>query len=339
MTPELFTAGGATLDCIVAANGALALAQLGGNALHSAVGAGLMGARAGIVARVPRDWPLAQLAGTPLDIAGIRAEPAALPDPEWFFHRPDGSRVDRLHASLAEAEAFGIAGTQVTPAIAAAWERHLRAQPDRPGYAAFRATHPVGPEHVPAAWWQARGVHVAPGATPAQLALARTARQRGLIVTLDPGFTARSLTPDLLEALLGTCDVFLPSEAELQALRPGLPPEAALATLARRDGPVLLAKLGAAGALLLDPQEGSPRRLPPLPVPAIDPTGAGDAFAGGVLSGLVAGEPVRRAAQRGLVTGACAVERMGALAPFAMPPEEVATRRARIEHLIARSRP
>jgi len=337
VTPALFTAGGATLDCIVAADGTLGLAAIGGNAIHSAVGAALTGARAGVVARVPRGWPVGQLAGTPLDAAGIRIEDVPLPDPEWFFHRADGSRVDRLHALPAEAEAFGIVGPRVAPGIAQEWERHLRARPDRPGYAAFRAAHPVGPEHVPPAWWSARGVHVAPGATEAQLALARAARQRGLTVTLDPGFTARGLSSEATEALLGACDVFLPSEAELQALRPGLPPEVALAALMRRGGPVLLAKLGAAGALLLDPAESVPRRLPALPVRALDPTGAGDAFAGGVLAGLVAGEAVGRAALRGLVAGASAVERMGALAPLALAPEEVAARRDRIDQLIARS--
>jgi ribokinase len=339
VTPRLFTAGGATLDCIVAADGTLALSQIGGNAVHSAVGATLMGVRAGIVARVPQGWPVDLLAGTPLDAGGIRTEPAALPDPEWFFHRPDGSRVDRLHASLAEAEAFGIAGARVEPERAAAWEAHLRARAPAPGWAAFRAAHPVLPEHVPRGWWSGRGVHVAPGATEAQLALAHAARERGLRVTLDPGFTARSLQPDLLEAVLGACDVFLPSEAELQALRPGLPPAAALATLARPGGPVLLAKLGGAGALLLDPAEGSLVHLPALPVHALDPTGAGDAFAGGVLSGLVLGGPVAVAARRGLVAGACAVERMGALAPLALPPEDVAARHARIEQLIGRRQP
>lgn len=337
MTPSLFTAGGATLDCIVADDGTLALAAIGGNAVHSAVGAALMGAQAGIVARVPQGWPIGQLAATPLDTAGIRVEAVPLPDPEWFFHRPDGSRVDRLHASLAEAEAFGISGARVEPGIADAWERHLRAHPDRPGYATFRAAHPVGPDHVPPAWWSARGVHIAPGATEGQLALARAARQRGLTVTLDPGFTARSLSPDQLEALLGACDVFLPSEAELQALRPGLPPDAALVALMRQGGPVLLAKLGADGALLLDPADGAPRRLPALALRALDPTGAGDAFAGGVLAGLVAGEPVERAARRGLIAGASAVERMGALAPLALPADEVAARCARIDQLIARS--
>lgn len=335
MTPELFTAGGATLDCIVAADGTLALAEIGGNAVHSAVGAALFGARAGVVARVPAGWPVASLAAAGLMVEGVRLEDTPMPAPEWFFHRPDGSRIDRLHATLAEAEAFGVSGAHVAPEVARAWERHLSSRDGQGGFAAFREANPVGPEHVPPAWWAARGVHIAPGRTEAQLALARVARARGLCVTLDPGFTARGLAPDLLAALLEACDVFLPSEAELSALRPGVSAEAALASLARQQGPVLLAKLGAAGALLLEPGRCSPRRLPPLPVIAADPTGAGDAFAGGLLSGLVAGEAAPVAALRALVAGATAAERPGALAPLALPREEIAARHARIAMISA----
>jgi len=340
VTPELFTAGGAMLDCIVAADGTLALERIGGNAVHAAVGATLMGARAGILARVPEGWPVAQIAAAGIDTAGLRIEAAAMPDPEWFFHRADGNRVDRLHASLAAANAFGVNGDRISPALAAAWESHLReGGAAHAGWASFRAAHPVLPEHVPPAWWGARGVHVAPGASNAQLALAQAARGRGLIVTLDPGFTARTLFPALLEALLGACDMFLPSEAELTALRPGLAPAAALASLARAGGPVLLAKLGAAGALLLDPAEGVVHALPALPAFARDPTGAGDAFAGGALAGLVRGEGVAAAARRGIVAGAFAVEASGALAPLTARAEAVAARLLRLEQFTARSPP
>lgn len=314
------------MDCIVGADGTLALDQIGGNAIHAAVGATLMGARAGIVARVPADWPTERLAATPICSEGFHREPGPLPDPEWFFHRSDGSRADRLHASLTEAAAFGVQGARIAPALAAAWEAHLRGRPDAPGWAGFRAAHPVGPEHVPPGWWVARGVHVAPGATTAQLALARAARAAGLLVTLDPGFTARDLTPPLLEAVLAACDVFLPSEAELRVLRPGLAAAAALLSLKRPGGPLLLAKLGAAGALLMDPADGEPRALPALPAIARDPTGAGDAFAGGVLAGLVRGETPADAACRGIVAGAFAVERFGALSPLGATPAEVAGR-------------
>lgn len=335
MTPVLFTAGGATLDCIITAEGALALNELGGNAVHSAVGAALFGVRVGIVARVPAGWPVETVAEAGLLVGGVRIEDVPMPAPEWFFYRADGSRCDRLHATAAEAEAFGIIGNYVPQERARAWEEHLRTRTPPAGFAAFRAAHPVGPEHVPSSWWSARGVHVGPGRSETQLALARAARGRGLVVTLDPGFTARDLAPDLLTALLSSCDVFLPSEAELSALRPGLSPAEAVVSLGRPDGPVILAKLGAAGALLLEPGTGSPLRLSPLPVIAADPTGAGDAFAGGLLSGLVAGETVRAAALRALVAGATAAERPGALAPLSLPQSEIAARRAAIGAIAA----
>lgn len=258
-----------------------------------------------------------------------------MPDPEWFFHRADGSRIDRLHASVATAEAFGVRGPRVTQTLAREWEGHLIAKSDgESGWTAFRTAHPVLPQHVPEHWWTARGIHVAPGDPKAQLALARAGRAQGLHVTLDPGFATHRLDPVLLGVLLEACDVFLPSEAELHVLRPGLPPAAALAALARPGGPVLLAKLGRAGALLLDPADGEPRRLPALPVLAPDPTGAGDAFAGGVLAGLVRGETAGAAVRRGIVAGSFAVEQSGALAPLNARPGDVITRLQQLDRIM-----
>jgi hypothetical protein len=332
VTIDVFTAGGATLDCTVAADGALALGVIGGNAVHSAAAALLMGARAGLVARVPQGWPIGMAGDAGLDVSGLQAEPGEVPQPEWFFHRADGSRVDRLHAGLDEAAAFGLHGARATPALAGAFERHLRAtQRTRFGYAAFRAAHPVRPEHVPAAYWSARAAHLAPGDPEAQLALARASRAAGLRVTLDPGFSASRLDPALLAALLSASDVFLPSEAELAALRPGLAPEQAVRSLAMRGKAAVIAKLGARGALLAE-GAGAVQALPAAPAIERDPTGAGDAFAGGLLAGLAAGEPLAQAARRALVAGAIAVERSGALALLRVDAASVARRRASLDH-------
>lgn len=340
MTPEVFTAGGATLDCTVAADGTLALGVIGGNAIHSAAGARLLCARVGVVARVPQGWPLAVLAASGIDVGGVRIEPVPEPAPEWFFHRADGSRQDRLHAGLAEAARFGLNGRRARPEDARAFAAHLHAtRSGRHGYAAFRAAHPVCPEHVPSDYWQARIVHIAPAEPEAQLALVRAARARGLCITLDPGFGAAALTAPLLAELLATCDVFLPSEAELQMLRPGLAPEAAVASLTTRTGPVVLAKLGARGALLLDPRAGEVQALAPAPAHARDPTGAGDAFAGGLAAGLALGEPMGHAARRALLAGACAVEQSGALALLGHPASEVAARLSALQPSAVRSLP
>ena len=82
MTPCVFTCGGATLDCSVAPDGALALAVIGGNAIHAAAGARLMGASVGAVARVPEGWPVEALVAAGLDARGVHREVTPEPEPE-----------------------------------------------------------------------------------------------------------------------------------------------------------------------------------------------------------------------------------------------------------------
>ena len=51
--------------------------------------------------------------------------------------------------------------------------------------------------------------------------------------------------------------------------------------------------------------------LPAMPAHAVDTTGAGDAFAGGLCAGLAAGASLEGAVQLALVTAAISVERAG----------------------------
>lgn len=56
-------------------------------------------------------------------------------------------------------------------------------------------------------------------------------------------------------------------------------------------------------------------------VEVVDPTGAGDAFNGGLLAGLVRGEPLGRAIERGVATASVAVSRRGTVAALPTGPE------------------
>jgi ribokinase len=330
--PEILAAGGVTVDNIVTADGRLFVQQPGGNAVHAAVGAALWGVRCGIAGRLPADYPeavLAALRASGLDLRALRTETETAPLQEWFFHRADGSRVDHLHAAPEEAIAAGIGRARLDPAAAAAWEARLAARP--PGgrsFAAFRRRHPVLPETIPDTAWPTRGLHVGPGEPAAMLALARAGRARGLVVTLDPGFAAVRLDDETLADLLTLADAFLPSEKELRALCPDLAPAQAVATLGRRARGIVCAKFGAAGALLHDRATGCVRRVPAHPSDAVDPIGAGDAFAGGMLAGLVCGDPPAQAALRGAAAASLAVESVGALAPLAIGAPEAARRLA-----------
>lgn len=69
-------------------------------------------------------------------------------------------------------------------------------------------------------------------------------------------------------------------------------------------------------------------RVPPCNTKLVDPTGAGDAFSGGYLAGLIeTGDPVE-AAVRGAVSASIIVETSGALAAIGALAPTVAKSRA-----------
>jgi ribokinase len=339
MRPEILTAGGVTVDNIVTADGRVFAGQLGGNALHAAVGAALWGVAAGMAARVPADYPAALLTAlfeSGLRCDGLRREAAMAPMREWFFHHAFGGRRDHVHATAEEAEAAGILGRDGDggggrDGAIAAWEQCLAARrPSEETFAAFRRAHPVTPETIPDQAWPTLGLHVGPGEPEAMLALARAGKARGLIVTLDPGFAAARCPPALLDAMLATVDAFLPSEKELALLCPGSVPLEAVRALSSRAKGIVCAKLGADGALLIERQGQPVVHVPTAPVVAIDPVGAGDSFAGGLLAGLVRGEAPLFAACRGAASASFTVAAVGALAPLASSTAEVERRLAMV---------
>ncbi len=106
-------------------------------------------------------------------------------------------------------------------------------------------------------------------------------------------------------------------------------PEAALRRLAPRGTRLrrVLYKRGADGGLAYDTVADRFDRWRALPATVADPTGAGDAFAGGVLAGRLRGEPLTAAIERGLVAAAIALEGQGAEALLAAGSEAAEARR------------
>ena len=105
-------------------------------------------------------------------------------------------------------------------------------------------------------------------------------------------------------------DIAIVNETELDAFAGHLPPRVVLTR-------------GARGAVLLP--EGT--ELPAVPAHAVDTTGAGDAFAGGLCAGLASGASLEEAVQLALVTAAISVERDGCQPSYARR-DEVAERAA-----------
>jgi 5-dehydro-2-deoxygluconokinase len=68
-------------------------------------------------------------------------------------------------------------------------------------------------------------------------------------------------------------------------------------------------KMGAEGAITLTPKREF--ETPIFPVAALKPTGAGDAFMGGVLAGLAQGQALAAAVRQGAAAAAIVVTRVG----------------------------
>ena len=331
---EAFTCGGIGIDNVVAADGAVQLETMGGNAVYSAAGAKLWLDAVGIVGLVARNYPpvwLERLAAAGIDVAGITTLAEAVDCSEWFFYRADGSRADGLHAVAGAFQAFGLVPPRISPLDARRFEEHLRAHPGGRSFAELRRDNPVEARHVPGAFRSARGVHLAPNALPAQRDMARTLARDGVLVTADPGAHAAEPARDGLATLLAHVAAFLPSAKELAVLAPRVADDTALRLLNEAGAPVAVVKRGAAGCLVRD---GGARLLevPALPVVAIDPTGAGDAFCGGFLAGLMRTGDAFAAACFGTVSASFAVEAFG---PFHLLEARRDEARARLQSVAA----
>jgi sugar/nucleoside kinase (ribokinase family) len=132
---------------------------------------------------------------------------------------------------------------------------------------------------------------VRPGARPGALAAIERAGAAGMTVSVDPSSWALvrpGVFPDV--------DLLLPNADEARALGP-LPGE-------------VVTKLGAEGARWTDGR--ATVSVPALPVSVVDTTGAGDAFAAGLLSARLVGAGPREALEAGCRLAARAVAQVGA---------------------------
>jgi ribokinase len=155
------------------------------------------------------------------------------------------------------------------------------------------------------------------GPRPAALAAIARAQERGVSVSVDPS-SAALLSAQFL-SLADGADLLLPNAEEALALTGERDPLAAARSLARRFAEVVV-KLGAEGALWTD--GGDELRVPAAAPPAaealpaaLDTTGAGDAFAAGLLAARLRGAAPAEALAAGCELAARAVRTPGARPP------------------------
>ncbi|TCB96352.1 ribokinase [Micromonospora zingiberis] len=177
------------------------------------------------------------------------------------------------------------------------------------------------PEHVDAALAQAPDathLHLSGYALldadsrPAGLRALAAARERGLTTSVDAASAAplRAAGAAAFLSWVRDVDLLLVNTDEAAVLAGGLDPVAqgrALVASARR----VVVKQGAAGATWVD-RTATIAATPARRVAVIDVTGAGDAFAAGLLAAWLAGAPPSAALDRAAGLGGAAVSQVGA---------------------------
>ena len=156
-----------------------------------------------------------------------------------------------------------------------------------------------------------------------QSSLVRHLSASGTLVSLDPHDEYIQGAEETLFDLLALVDVFLPSRHEAALLFGRDAPEEAARAFAARGPKAVAIKLGAEGSLVCGGLgQTEPMYVPAVPVEAVDPTGAGDAYCGAFAVTYGCGGTLLESARRATVAASFVVERRGALAVSPSPPRE-----------------
>jgi cytidine kinase len=280
VAPTIVTIGELTVDDVVFENRGCDWKQLGGGALYSAIGARVWGTRPAISSTIGEDYPerwLEVLDASGIDVSGLTR--IAAPSLHlWLLYEQGGRRHQvQMEASSTFAE------------LDEARQSWVEIVPD------------------------ADGIHVAPQTPEGQIRALREAEGRHVLVTLDlliePFIDVDAYRTG--QALQGA-NAFLPSDQEVRQIW-GRIDYAALLEFANRAGvECVVVKEGSGGVVVAT--MARTLRIPAIHHDPLDPTGAGDAFCGGFLAGLINTGDHVEAAIRGSVSASFVVETRGALA-------------------------
>jgi adenosine kinase len=164
-------------------------------------------------------------------------------------------------------------------------------------------------------------VIVSPGNLEDMVNYPRACQARGIDYIFDPGQSLPMLdAKDLVRAIEG-CRVLISNDYELDLLmsKTGLNRKALLARA--RSVIVTLGEMGSR----VYAQDGEAIIPAVKPRAALDPTGAGDSYRGGLICGLVQGKDIRQCARMGSACASFAVECYGTQ-EYKFSPEEFVAR-------------
>jgi sugar/nucleoside kinase (ribokinase family) len=160
--------------------------------------------------------------------------------------------------------------------------------------------------------------------------IAQRVKSAGGIVSFDPNIRVELLGEESLDEVIGTVlglsDILLPGQRELLSISGASTLEEAAESLFRRGVRTLVVKRGKEGALYRD--QTRQVEMKPFAVREVDPTGAGDAFDAGFLSGYLEGLEPDACLRLGSACGALNASYFG--------PMEGVFHRAYVEYFISR---
>jgi sugar/nucleoside kinase (ribokinase family) len=278
VTPPLVVVGNLLVDDLVFPDGSTRMGQAGGAVLYAALAARLWNVQPGCVSVLGDDYPDEML-----------------------------DRLRRLEVDLAGLRALGRNGVR-------AWllyEGDVRHLVHRLGCPTHEDVSPL-PQDIPRAWRLAPAVHLAPMPLAVQRTLLSSlAADPRPFVSVDPHLPITEDTLADWRVTLADADAFFPSEDEMLLEHARLDPRETLPRLVSGRLRFVAFKRGAKGGILYDAREQRFHTWTAHAGAVVDPTGAGDAFAMGFVTGHLEGLPVEACLQRAVVTASFAIEQWG----------------------------
>ena len=330
--PQFLFLGGIREDyCITHTNHTISGA-IGGNAIYSAVGARIWSESVGILGRIGSNFDrlkLEKIEQAGIDTSNVHILDQPLSSLTFYAYISPEERVDvnpALHYHRIN---------KPIPKVLLDYRSSTDGQGNRDQF----STDSIRPADIPGSLPGVKGLHLAPSSYLSHLTIPAQVRRHVIPqITLDPSL--RYMTPEFkrdLPTLLCGIDVFLPSELESHAFfYQGKKDVWEIAEAFSEMGPrIVVIKRGKRGQALWDRDSKRRYIIPAYPSHIRDVTGAGDAFCGGFLVGLIETEDPVEASLRGSVSSSLVVEGSGALYALSAAP---GLTRARLSALRSRIR-
>jgi len=156
----------------------------------------------------------------------------------------------------------------------------------------------MGETPIPEDYLKAELFHIAPIPPEEQLKVMEKLEGRRVSLDFNPTYYEDyRRNPDLLRKLVSRSYAVFPNEREAELITGLKDARKAAEELYSWGTELVVITRGEKGVLIYD---GDFHEFPALPVKVVDPTGAGDAFAGAFLAGLVKGKTLEECARLGL---------------------------------------